>query len=425
MPLFTVDLQVPREFSGERGAILGLGEAEGSAESGTELISSHQLYSDPKSVYYRVEIFGAELSFDRLDGRLAGAKDRVLQHRIREDLSVYEGPLLEIAPNRKIDFRKTFVATAPETLAQAQERLYSRPEDLDRLRKDRVGLISDGSRGRSGQNHQAALRLERDAYLIARHAGLQAVPLWLDTRNEEDLIRSVQALQGNFGSLRLSGMDTEYAMQVAERLEESLQIPVVHAEATERAVLIAAILQNAARFHGINLNGLTGAILGLGPEGEGLLNLLSRAGVARVYGIDADLRQASRFEKSGGVASSIDQVYEAADFVIVTPDCPVRLDESRFHAGQLLLSFHRGAIRREAVAPAAQERCYATGEPHPVFVLPGLFAAIHRSRPEKLTGEELHRFTRTLLTRGDQNGFLPIPSQDLFKTQTECFEAGG
>jgi hypothetical protein len=415
MSLYTVDLQVTREAAGDVAALIGL---DYNAPDGFELISSNQLYSDLKSVYFRLEIFVHSADVDALRDRFRAAGEKVLQHRIREDVSVYEGPLLETNATRNIDFRKNFMATAPEALRQARDRLYSRPEDLDRLRGDRVGLLSDGSRYE--QRHVASLHLERDAFLLARHAGLQPSPLWLDARNEEELIRTVQALQGNFSSLRLSGLDPDYAMEVVERLEELVEIPVIHAESIERSILMAAVLQNAARFHDLTLSGTTGAVIGLGPEGEGLLEFLLQLGATRVYGIDSDLRQVSRFEKKGGIASSIDHVYDYADFVIVTPDCPVRLDDHRFHAGQLVLSFHAGSINPRHMKPEIAERCYQGGEPHPVFVLPGLFGAIQRTRPRKITEDMLRRFMQTLITRGDQSGFLPVPSQELFRAQFEA-----
>lgn len=414
MSLYTVDLQVTRDAASDVAGLIGL---DYNAPDGFELISSNQLYSDLKSVYYRLEIFVHTSTADALQERIAGAGPGVLQHRIREDVSVYEGPLLEITATRNIEFRKNFVATAPAALRQARDRLYSRPEDLDRLRGERVGLLSDGSRYE--HRHFAGLQLERDAYLVARHAGLQPMPAWIDARNEEELIRTVQALHGNYTSLRLSGLDPDYAMDVVERLDELIEIPIVHAESTERSLLMAAVLQNAARFHDMPLSGTTGAVIGLGPEGEGLLGFLLQLGVTRVYGIDSNLRQVSRFEKKGGIASSIDHVYDYADFVVITPDCPVRLDDKRFHAGQLVLSFHEGSINPRHMPPEVAERCYQGGEPHPVFVLPGLFGAIQRTRPRKITEDMLRRFMQTLITRGDQSGFLPVPSQDLFRAQFE------
>jgi hypothetical protein len=417
MSLYTVDLQVTHSAASNVLGLFGLDPGNG---NGLELISSNQLYSDLKSVYYRLEVFVHGASPDSLRERVQSAGAGVLQHRIREDVSIYEGPLLDIAASRGIEFRKNFVATAPAALTQARDRLYSRPADLERLSGKRIGLLSDGSRYE--QRHYTSLALERDAYLIARHAGLQPFPLWLDARNEEELIRTVQALSRNFAIVRLSGLHPEYAMEVFGRLEEQVQIPIVHAESMERPLLMAAILQNAARAHNISLSGTTGAILGLGPEGEGLLEFLLKLGISRIYGIDSDLRQVSRFEKKGGIASSIDHVYDYTDFVVISPDCPVRLDDSRFRPGQLVVSFHAGSINPRDMEPDVAERCYQGGEPHPVFVLPGLMGALQQTSQRRVSVDLLHRFMQTLITRGDQGGFLPVPSQELFKAQFDSLD---
>ena len=417
MALYTIDIQLTRDAANNITGLIGF---DHNSPDGIELISSHQLYADLKSVYFRLEVFAQNETVDSLRERIEKSNPAVLQHRVREDVSIYEGPLLEVQSSRNIEFRKNFVATAPTALRQARERLYTRPEDLERLNAQRIALITDGSRYE--HRHHAALYLERDAYLLARHANLQPVPLWLDSRNEEDLIRSVQALAPNFSSIRISGLRPDYAMEVVDRLEELVPVPLLHAEAIERAVLMAAILQNAARSHELTLSESTGAIIGLGPEGEGLLEFLLQLGVNRVYGIDSDLRQLSRFEKKGGIASSIDHIYESPDFIVITPDCPVVMDDTRFRAGQLVLSFHPGSINPRSMAPAVAESCYQGGEPHPVFVLPGLAGAIHRSRPRRVTQELLRKFMQTLVTRGTRAGFLPVPSQDLFKVQFESLE---
>ncbi len=412
MSLYTVDVQVPRKRS---TSILALFEENGRGT--VDIVSSNLLYADLKSAYYRLEVFTRGSGRDALETMLKqGGED--LSFRIREDVSVYEGPLFETVPARGIDFKKSFTVTTPAVLDLAVEELYARPQDTRRLSDRRIGLISDGSLFEL--QHRASVVLERDAYLLARHAQVQPFPLRLDNRNEEDLIRAVQALGTNFYAVRLSGLNRDYALEVVDRLDELMEVPIIHAESMERPVMMAAILQNAARIHGTEMSGKTAAVIGLGPEGVGILPFLERLGLQKIYGIDADLRQVSLFEKRGGIASSIDHVYDYADFVIVSPDVPGKLDEARFHEGQIVLSFSPGQIDLSAMPERIAARCYQGGEPHPVFVLPGLAGAVQRRKPERVTQELLVKIFETLVTKNSEAGFLPVPSQELFKTQFEA-----
>lgn len=410
--MYTVDVQVPRK---QGASVLALFEENG--RGAVDIVSSNLLYADLKAAYYRLEVFTRGSDRTLLEEILnKGGAD--VSYRIRQEVSAYEGPLFETVPARGIDFKKSFTVTTPALLDLAVEELYARPQDTERLSGRRIGLISDGSLYQ--QPHRSSVILERDAYLLTRHAQVQAFPLRLDTRNEEDFIRAVQALSTNFFAVRLSGLNRDYALEVVERLDELVNVPVIHAESMERPVMMAAILQNAARIHGAETAGKTAAIIGLGPEGVGMLPFLGRLGLQKVYGIDTDLRQVSQFEKRGGIASSIDHVYDYADFVIISPDVPGKLDGSRFHEGQIVLSFSPGQIDLSVMPERIAARCYQGGEPHPVFVLPGLTGAVQRRKPERVSQELLTRMYETLVTKNNDAGFLPVPSQELFKAQFEA-----
>ncbi|MCB1323814.1 MAG: hypothetical protein H7A21_12320 [Spirochaetales bacterium] len=405
MSLYTVDLQVPR---GQNTRLLDILNAPG-----VEPVSANLLYSDPRSTYYRVEISTAD-DAQTLEALLKkSAPDS--EFRVRSDTSLFEGNLIDIVPGRSIDFRRSFIATSPTTIEEVATRRYAQRTSTNSLTGNRIGLLSDGS-GLEAQHH-ALLRLERDAFLLARHTDLQPIPLWLETRNEEEFIKTAVALSVNFFALRITGLSRDYAMDVCERLEEQVQIPVIHGEAIETAVMMAAILENAVRHFQATLEDKVAAVIGLGPAGHGLKNFLARLGLKKIYGIDADFRQLTRFERVHGIASSIDAVYDSADFIIVTPGYRTTLDPKRFRPGQIILCFSPGVVQRSELPAGVSDRFFEASEPHPVFVLPGLLGALHTAGRKRLMEEDLRRILQTLAVRPGDPGFLPVPSADLFRAQ--------
>jgi D-isomer specific 2-hydroxyacid dehydrogenase, NAD binding domain len=406
MSLYTIDIQLPRKRAPH---VLGIFERR----SGVDVISTSLLYSDLRAAYYRLEIVANETLKSELESALSAEGDEI-QCKFREELSMYRRPLVELSAARRIEFKKSFVTTAPAALRLAQETLYSAPGSLAQLSSERCLFLSDGAAFEA--RHLAAIELERDAYLAARNANVFAWPLWVDARNEEEFIKTAASLAPNVFALRLSRLQRETAVEIAERIQEALPIPVIHAEFAETALLMTAALQNAARLHNLELSGRTAAILGLGPAGHGLAKFLERMGLARIYGLDPDARQLTRFERGVGIASSLDHVAQNADFVIVTPEYPGKLDARIFRSEQLILSF-APAFDPDALDGPPAARWYQGAEPHPVFILPGLMGALQRSQEKTVTPQLLDRLLTTLTDRPGDSGFLPAPSQELFQSQ--------
>ena len=209
--------------------------------------------------------------------------------------------LLHTTP-RNLDFRRAFHRTSPEFIEDASASIASRA-DARKLTgiSNRALLLSDGSLFQLRQ--RAFLSLERDAYLICKFTDHEALPLLLETRNEEDFIRNALAVAGNASVVRLSMLQRHLAAAVVERMQDQLECPLIHAEQVETAAILAAIVRNAANFHKTELSGKN---VGLSPAMCGLAELLRRMGAAKTYGIDTESSAASRFEKEGGIATSLD-----------------------------------------------------------------------------------------------------------------------
>ena len=417
MSLYTLDLQVPQN----RAAAL-LQKLQAEREAGTfDVISSNVLYSDLNASYYRLEIFSARPAEDRVREILEPEGEDVV-FQIREDLSLYDRPLVEMVPRSGLEFRRTFMMTSPEALATAQESLLPQRSQLAerRVTKIRLGLFSNGLA--LDKPHQATMQLERDAFLIARHGGVQAFPLWIETNNEEQFIRTVVSLAANFFCVRLSGLSRTDADDIVVRITEQVSVPVIHAERDETAVAMAAVVLNAAHRHDLQVDGLSVGIVGLGPDGLSLGELLLSFGFGKVFGIDGDPRQLTRFERGPGIATSLEHMYENADLVVVTPEYQTNIEQSRLRPEQIFLSFSPGAvIRSESAAPAA--RFYHGYAPHPVFVLPGLVAAAQQHGLKSIDLAVRRKLTETLRAHSGPKQLLPVPTAELIRNQISAMGA--
>ncbi len=414
MSLYTLDIQVPREKS---NSVLRLFQTD--QGNGFDIISSNILYTDLNSSYYRLEIFSSANDTDQIRTALKADYPDV-QFRIREDMSLYERPLVDMQPRQSLEFKKSFMATSPAAVSTVQKYMLPQRSQLRdlKLTQSRIGLFSNGTA--LEKPHQITVELERDQYLISKHTGIQAFPLWMEAPNEEQFIRAVASLAPNYFALRICGLDNHYALDIPERISNLTDVPLIHAEHAETSTVIAAVVKNAARTHGVEIKEKSAAIIGLSSVGHGLSEALFAMGFARVYGIDADSRQLTRFERTEGIATSLDHVYENADFVIIAPNYPVKLDETRFKEGQIILSFTPDSIDRSNLASEVAGKSYQDHAPHPVFILPGLVAAMQKYDIPCITLDMRLKLIETLQVRDGLDQFLPIPTADLIRSQIQA-----
>ncbi|MBX7058722.1 MAG: hypothetical protein K1X75_11710 [Leptospirales bacterium] len=410
MALYTIDLQAPRKGPA-RSALPSMWPT-----AGIDIISCQRLYSDPQADYFRIEALANEDARQQIEQDIRRDLPDAI-YRLRMEPEQFGSPLIEVRAARKIDFRRAFVTTGEEALQRAASSLYATEDSTKALTGRRILLCSEGGALRAP--HLASLHLERDAFLLARWTDLQPAPLRIAPRNEEEFIKTCVALATNGCAIRLSCINPEYALDLAERLGEQLPIPVIHAEQSEMALALAAAMSNAARLRGRQIEGAAVAIIGLGPAGHGLKDFCLRLGAARVYGIDADSRQLTRFERGAGIASSLDHVYNAADVVVVTPDFQGRLEEERFRPEQVLLSFSSSVDPRR-MSTEVHNQAWIGAQLHPVFALPGIAQGILRGRVQRFAFEHAWAIFQTLLLKDGDAGLLPAPSSELIQRQAEA-----
>ena len=93
---------------------------------------------------------------------------------------------------------------------------------------------------------EAALPVMEGKSLLFKYlGGVDAVPLPLATRNQEDLVKVVQALEPSFGGINLEDIESPKCFYLLEELQRKLKIPVWHDDQQGTAGAALAALINA------------------------------------------------------------------------------------------------------------------------------------------------------------------------------------
>jgi malate dehydrogenase (oxaloacetate-decarboxylating) len=159
-------------------------------------------------------------------------------------------------------------------------------------RANSVAILTNGSRvlGLGDLGPAAAMPvMEGKALLFKYLGGVDAVPLCVDARDPEELIRAGHLIAPSFGGINLEDIREPDCFHVLERMHGELDIPVFHDDQQGTATVILAGLLGALRVVGKRLGDIAIAIVGAGAAGIATARLLMAAGAAagRLYMCDS------------------------------------------------------------------------------------------------------------------------------------------
>lgn len=149
------------------------------------------------------------------------------------------------------------------------------------IRKNTVAVVSDGSAvlGLGNIGPRAAMPvMEGKAMLFKEFGGVDAFPICLDTQDTEAIIETVTRIAPTFGGINLEDISAPRCIEIEERLERALEIPVFHDDQHGTAIVVLAGLKNAMRYVQKNLADVRIIINGAGAAGTAVAKLLMNAG---------------------------------------------------------------------------------------------------------------------------------------------------
>src|ERR1700721_1311612 len=158
------------------------------------------------------------------------------------------------------------------------------------IKRNTVAVVSDGTAvlGLGDIGPRAAMPvMEGKCCLFKEFAGVDALPICLDTKHTEEIIRAVTLIAPAFGGINLEDIAAPRCFEIEERLKEDLDIPVFHDDQHGTAVVVMAALLNAVKLTGKSLEGLNVLVIGLGAAGIAVTKILLAAGVSKIIGADS------------------------------------------------------------------------------------------------------------------------------------------
>ena len=152
-----------------------------------------------------------------------------------------------------------------------------------------VAVVTDGTAvlGLGDIGPEAAMPvMEGKCALFKAFGGVDAVPLCIRSKDPEEIIRTVELLQGNFGGVNLEDISAPRCFRIERELQKRCSIPIFHDDQHGTAVVVLAALRNALLLAEKEPGNIRVAISGAGAAGNAIARLLLAAGVGQVLVCD-------------------------------------------------------------------------------------------------------------------------------------------
>ena len=189
------------------------------------------------------------------------------------------------------------------------------------IKRNTVAVVSDGTAvlGLGDIGPAAAMPvMEGKACLFKEFANVDAFPICLDTKDPDEIVRTVKLMAPGFGGINLEDISAPRCCEIEQRLIDELDIPVFHDDQHGTAVVVMAALLNAVKLTGRNLPDLRVLVIGLGAAGVAVTKIMLEAGVSHIVGADSQgALHTQREDYLDGTMSSIKRWYAES----TNPDC--------------------------------------------------------------------------------------------------------
>lgn len=201
------------------------------------------------------------------------------------------GGKIEITNKRPLQNRSDLSIAYTPGVARVCMAIHKDPEKVYNLtiKRNCIAVVTDGTAvlGLGDIGPAAALPvMEGKAMLFKEFAGVDAFPICLDTKDVDEIVRTVKAIAPAFGGINLEDIASPRCFEVEQRLKRELDIPVFHDDQHGTAVVVLAALINALKIVGKKIDEIKVVVVGVGAAGTACTKMLLSAGAKNVIGCD-------------------------------------------------------------------------------------------------------------------------------------------
>jgi malate dehydrogenase (oxaloacetate-decarboxylating) len=194
----------------------------------------------------------------------------------------YKGKI-EVVPKCVIRDIKDFAIWYTPGVAEPCMDIYRDPEKVFQHtnKANMVGIVTDGTRvlGLGDIGPMAAIPvMEGKALLFKYLGGVDAFPICLDTKDPDEIIRTVKIISPTFGGINLEDIANPKCFYILDRLRAEASIPVWHDDQQGTAAVTLAGLINALKVVKKRIEDVKITMIGIGAANVCITKMIIKAG---------------------------------------------------------------------------------------------------------------------------------------------------
>lgn len=128
--------------------------------------------------------------------------------------------------------------------------------------------------------------MEGKCVLFKEFGNVDAFPICLDTKDTEQMVKTVKMMEPVFGGINLEDIAAPRCFEIESKLKEIMDIPVFHDDQHGTAVVTTAAIINALKLAGKKIENVTAVINGSGAAGNSIAKLLLKLGIKDILMCD-------------------------------------------------------------------------------------------------------------------------------------------
>lgn len=198
---------------------------------------------------------------------------------------------IEVVSRCKVENREQLSNAYTPGVAKPCLEIAENPDlsyDLTR-RSNLVAVITDGTAvlGLGDIGPRASMPvMEGKCALFKEFAGVDAFPICIDSKDTDEIIRTIELISYSFGGINLEDISAPRCFEIERRLKEKLDIPVFHDDQHGTAVVASAAMLNAAKVSGKRFEDMTLVINGAGAAGCAIAKQFLSLGIGDIIMVD-------------------------------------------------------------------------------------------------------------------------------------------
>ncbi|WP_336793713.1 NADP-dependent malic enzyme [Gordonia malaquae] len=209
-----------------------------------------------------------------------------------EIFRAHEGGKLSVELSAPIDTQRALSIAYTPGVAQVSRAIAKDAALVEEYTwtKRLVAVVSDGTAvlGLGDIGPRASLPvMEGKSALFRTFAGLNSIPIVLDTTDPDEIVETLIRLRPSFGAVNLEDISAPRCFEIERRVIEALDCPVMHDDQHGTAIVVLAALKGALTHLDKDITTLKVVISGAGAAGVACANILRAAGVPDIVVLDS------------------------------------------------------------------------------------------------------------------------------------------